>query len=146
MNRSWLLLIPLAALLSISSPLMADHGHGKGRGHGEDSQGSYFDRHDRDDDDDRREHRDHDDDRWERRNDRYEYRVYEIRGGRPPGWSRGRKVGWGECGMPPGQAKKYGCRTYVYEERTYYYYEDDSGHIFVRRPSIHVDFGGVVIH
>jgi hypothetical protein len=48
--------------------------------------------------------------------------------------------------MPPGLAKKYGCRSYVYEERRYYYYEDDSGHIFVRRPSIHVDFGGVDIH
>ncbi|HXE89385.1 MAG TPA: hypothetical protein VNK82_00310 [Terriglobales bacterium] len=27
----------------------------------------------------------------------------------PPGWSRGRKVGWGNCNLPPGQAKKYGC-------------------------------------
>jgi hypothetical protein len=27
--------------------------------------------------------------------------------GHPPGWSRGRKVGWGGRGMPPGQAKKY---------------------------------------
>jgi hypothetical protein len=28
---------------------------------------------------------------------------------RPPGWSRGRKAGWGNCDLPPGQAKKYGC-------------------------------------
>lgn len=28
---------------------------------------------------------------------------------RPPGWNRGRKVGWGNCDLPPGQAKKYGC-------------------------------------
>jgi hypothetical protein len=28
------------------------------------------------------------------------------RAGVPPGWSRGRKVGWGSGGMPPGQAKK----------------------------------------
>jgi hypothetical protein len=26
--------------------------------------------------------------------------------GVPPGWSRGRKVGWRGLGMPPGQAKK----------------------------------------
>jgi hypothetical protein len=26
--------------------------------------------------------------------------------GAPPGWSRGRKVGWWGLGMPPGQAKK----------------------------------------
>jgi len=29
--------------------------------------------------------------------------------GRPYGWSRGRKTGWGHCNLPPGQAKKYGC-------------------------------------
>ena len=28
---------------------------------------------------------------------------------RPPGWGRGRKTGWGACGVPPGQAKKIGC-------------------------------------
>ncbi len=27
----------------------------------------------------------------------------------PPGWSHGRKTGWGDCNVPPGQAKKYGC-------------------------------------
>jgi hypothetical protein len=26
---------------------------------------------------------------------------------RPPGWDRGRKVGWRGGSMPPGQAKKY---------------------------------------
>jgi hypothetical protein len=31
--------------------------------------------------------------------------------GRPPGWDRGRKVGWGNCDLPPGLAKKYGCRN-----------------------------------
>jgi hypothetical protein len=30
-------------------------------------------------------------------------------GDRPPGWGRGRKTGWGDCNLPPGQAKKYGC-------------------------------------
>jgi hypothetical protein len=27
----------------------------------------------------------------------------------PPGWSHGRKVGWGSCDEPPGQAGKDGC-------------------------------------
>lgn len=27
----------------------------------------------------------------------------------PPGWSHGRKVGWRNCDLPPGQAKKRGC-------------------------------------
>ncbi len=28
---------------------------------------------------------------------------------RPPGWSKGKKTGWGDCDVPPGQAKKAGC-------------------------------------
>lgn len=28
---------------------------------------------------------------------------------RPPGWDHGRKTGWGDCNVPPGQAKKVGC-------------------------------------
>ena len=46
---------------------------------------------------------------------RYEdgWRYYSI-GGRyygpyREGWSNGRKVGWGNCDLPPGLAKKYGC-------------------------------------
>jgi hypothetical protein len=33
-----------------------------------------------------------------------------VRLGRPPGWDWGRKVGWGNCDVPPGLAKKVGCR------------------------------------
>jgi len=29
---------------------------------------------------------------------------------RPPGWDQGRKNGWGGCDVPPGLAKKMGCR------------------------------------
>lgn len=47
-----------------------------------------------------------------------------LRGERPPGWGHGKKTGWGNCGLPPGQAKKYGCRTYVYEDRPHYYSQD----------------------
>ncbi len=28
---------------------------------------------------------------------------------RPPGWDHGKKVGWGDCNLPPGLAKKEGC-------------------------------------
>jgi Ni/Co efflux regulator RcnB len=31
--------------------------------------------------------------------------------GRPPGWDKGKKTGWGNCDVPPGQAKKEGCRS-----------------------------------
>ena len=41
--------------------------------------------------------------------------------------------------------KKYGCRTYVYQGRPHYYYQDEWGRIIVRRPIIEVH-GGVVIH
>jgi hypothetical protein len=49
---------------------------------------------------DRVRHRDHD-----RDDDRDSFRG----DGRPPGWSKGKKTGWGNCDVPPGQAKKYGC-------------------------------------
>ncbi len=130
MRKRWLIVLALIAALGLFTPVVsADHGRGEGNKH--------FDR-----DDDRHEHHERDDDRWER-HDRYEVRVYEVRDGRPPGWSRGEKTGWKNCGMPPGQAKKYGCRTYVYEERRYYYYHDDDGRIIIRRPRIDIH---AVIH
>ncbi|HLI62003.1 MAG TPA: hypothetical protein VKV05_01295 [Terriglobales bacterium] len=79
---------------------------------------------------------------WERRGN-YEYSSYGP-GNVPPGWSRGKKTGWGNCGMPPGQAKKYGCRTYTYQGRSYYYYQNEAGQIMVRRPVVEVH-GGVDI-
>ena len=73
-----------------------------------------------------------DDDRWERR-EGYEYRTYD-RDARPPGWSKGKKTGWDNCGLPPGQAKKSGgCRTYTYQGRPHYYYRDDQGRYVIRR-------------
>jgi len=53
-------------------------------------------------------------------------RVIVVRdryAGRPYGWSRGNKVGWGNCDLPPGLAKKYGCydrRTIIVRERPVY--------------------------
>lgn len=81
---------------------------------------------------------------WEKRNG-WEYRTYGP-GERPPGWNHGKKTGWGDCGLPPGQAKKNGCQTYSYDGRRYYYYTDPGGQIVVRRPSITVDPGGISVH
>jgi hypothetical protein len=133
--KRWLATLAVAAALGLSTPaVMADrdddkgHGQGHGQGHGN----KHADRgHDRDDDRG-----------WERR-EGYEYRSYD-RDGRPPGWSRGKKTGWGNCGLPPGQAKKYGCRSYTYQGRPHYYYQDERGRIIVRRPIIEAQ-GGIVI-
>jgi hypothetical protein len=117
MIKAVLATFALGAALTFSAPLLlADHGN-QGHKHGK--------------------HADNDQRGWERR-DGYEYRMYGDRDERPPGWSHGRKTGWKDCGLPPGQAKKYGCRTYIYEGRRHYYYEDDAGRIIVRRPILEV--------
>ena len=85
------------------------------------------------------------DDGWEQR-EGWDYRTYGPQDGHPPGWSKWKKTGWGNCGMPPGQAKKYGCNTYSYQGRNYYYYQDPGGQIVVRRPSIEIDPGGISVH
>ncbi|HZQ67076.1 MAG TPA: hypothetical protein VFA68_01045 [Terriglobales bacterium] len=114
----------LATALAFTTPaLMADHGNHKQHGN--------------------KHHAEDDDHGWERR-DGYEYRAYGDHDDRPPGWSRGKKTGWGDCGLPPGQAKKYGCRKYIYEGRPHYYYKDDAGRIVIRRPIIDIH-GGVEV-
>lgn len=128
MSKRLIVILTLAISLFFSvSALIAgdDHGNGNGNGHGNGN-------------------KHHDDDQgWEKR-DKYEYRTYAMSGPHPPGWSQGKKTGWGNCGMPPGQAKKYGCRTYSYEGRPYYYYQNEGGQIIVRRPIISIQ-GGVTI-
>ena len=50
------------------------------------------------------------------------WRYYNINGRYygPYDYSPGRKVGWGGCDLPPGLAKKYGCRGAWYRtERVY---------------------------
>jgi hypothetical protein len=42
--------------------------------------------------------------RWDRHHDRDHDRDH-----RPAGWDKGKKKGWGDCDLPPGQAKKHGC-------------------------------------
>ena len=127
--------LALVAALGLGAPsLMADHGDkGDKHRHGN----KHFDNDDREGQND-------DDQGWERR-DKYEYRTYGDRDERPPGWSRGRKTGWRNCGLPPGQAKKYGCWTYMDQGRPHYYYQDEAGRIIIRRPSIEVQ-GSVDIH
>lgn len=118
--KRWLTVLALVGALGLFTPsVSAKNGQGRGRGN---PHANRFDREDRG---------------WDRRGD-YEVRIYGSREGYPPGWSQGRKTGWGNCGMPPGQAKKYGCRTYVYDRRPYYYYRDDGGRIIVRRPRIDI--------
>jgi hypothetical protein len=127
MSRHWFAGLALTALLVLFAPaLIAQNGnsHEKGNPHatnGYQNSGQV----------------------WEER-DGYQYRSYVNPNERPEGWSHGKKTGWSNCGMPPGQAKKYGCRTYVYQGRPHYYYQDNRGVIIVRRPMVVVQ-GGVVI-
>jgi len=131
MSGRWIQMMLLVGALTAATPLLAQHGNGKAKGNPHEDQ--RFDGNDRDNDD-----------RWENRGD-YEYRAYSERDGVPPGWSKGKKTGWGNCGLPPGQAKKYGCESYRYQGRDYYYYRDETGRIIVRRPTIHIH-GGIDVH
>ena len=120
MSKRLLAIFTISVALSLGTPALADHGHGDGKNdHGN-------------------KHSDDDDRGWER-HDGYEYRTYGDRDQRPPGWSHGKKTGWGNCGLPPGQAKKYGCRTYTYQGVPHYYYQDEQGQIIVRRPLIEIN-------
>ncbi len=130
MSKRPLAILALLAALGLGTPsLMADHGD-EGHKHKHKHGNKHFD---------------DDDQGWERR-DSYEYRTYGDRDERPPGWSQGKKTGWGNCGLPPGQAKKYGCRAYVYEGRPHYYYQDEEGRIIVRRPIIEIHGSVDIVH
>jgi hypothetical protein len=134
MKRHWLAVLALIAALWLIAPsLGAESAQGKGKGNPHANERA-----------DENRGRDDRDEGWERR-DGYEYRIFGERDDRPPGWSKGKKTGWGNCGLPPGQAKKYGCRTYTYQGRPHYYYRDDQGRIIVRRPEIH-GHGGADVH
>ena len=76
MNTRWVAVLALAAALLWVAPAMADDDKGKGKGNPHANKGM-----------------DNDDGRWEAR-DGYEHRTYE-RDARPPGWSKGKKTGWG---------------------------------------------------
>ncbi len=122
MRRLALVILALVIALGLFATLLAGQGKGKGKGKGKPQAATRYER---------------TADGWER-HDRYDLRIFGAREGLPPGWSEGNKTGWRDCGLPPGQAKKYGCRTYVYEGRRYYYYRDEVGRIVVRRPRIDI--------
>lgn len=131
MSRLWIAALALAIALGLPA-VAKDKGEKKDHGHGPKNMA----RHNQND-------QGEDDDRWEK-HDKYEMRVFGRNDGSPHGWSKGRKTGWRDCGLPPGQAKKYGCYTYVYGGRRYYYYRDDRARLIVRRPLIHIS-GDVVV-
>ena len=120
MSNRLLAILTLGIALTFGTPVLrADHGNDHKDGHGN-------------------KHSDDDDDQGWQRREGYEYHTYRDSDDRPPGWSRGKKTGWGDCGLPPGQAKKHGCYTYSYQGRPHYYYEDGQGQIIIRRPIIEI--------
>jgi hypothetical protein len=82
--------------------------------------------HDRDDHKghDRNAHGDHD-------RDHHEHQAKA----RPAGWDKGKKTGWGNCHVPPGQAKKSGCNAHVnHHDRDHH---DRDHHVSERHVSGH---------
>lgn len=155
MKNRFLVVIAVTALFGLCTPIMlgsSNQGQSKGKkaeqGEAKEKhkqsvkedhakhEGQYEAGKNKDKDKDKRDKdRDEANDRgWERR-DRFEYRVYQDRNTQPPGWSKGKKTGWGSCGVPPGQAKKGECWTYQHQGRRYYYYRDEQGRLVVRRPA-----------
>ncbi len=122
MRTRWLAILALIAALGLFTSTASAQGKGKGKAKGKGHAAATYER---------------DADGWER-HDKYDLRTFGAREGTPPGWSKGNKTGWGDCGLPPGQAKKYGCRTYVYDGRRYYYYRDNAGRMVVRRPRVDI--------
>lgn len=111
----------LTAGLFASPALARDHGHDR-----DDARAEHHDR-DRDHDRDHKssEHRrSHHFDRDRHDRDDHDFRADR---GTPPGWSHGRKKGWGDCDAPPGQAKKHGCDgdrdDYARDDRDHHYRE-----------------------
>jgi len=94
---SRLLQFVLALILCVAlvPGVFAKGGHGNG--HGGDKQDKHGDK---DRDGDSRADRDH---------DRDGDRDRDGDDKRPAGWSKGKKTGWGDCDVPPGQVKKLGC-------------------------------------
>lgn len=118
MSKRWFAAMALTAALALTTPALAGP-----KGQGKKNEAKHQAKH-------------HDNDHgWERR-DGFELRVYGLRDSRPPGWSRGKKTGWRDCGM---QARRYGCYTYVHASHRYFYYHDDDARIVVRRVAINVN-------
>lgn len=136
MHRSlWLALLLALALSTTAFAQGKSQGKGHGKGNSQAQKVEHGNGNAHNDDYDRGNGNRRDDDHlWDRRGD-WEYRTYDG-GQQPPGFSKGKKTGWGNCDLPPGQAKKYGCNTYRWGGRTHYWYQDNQGRIVVRRPVI----------
>ncbi len=108
-------LVALVASCTLSAGLGLAQGHGGRTSGGGVGHAPGLERGDRDNDRDRDWKRDHDRDehnaRYQRSHhaERHDDDDRDDRFARPPGWSHGRKTGWGRCDAPPGLAKKEGC-------------------------------------
>jgi hypothetical protein len=107
------ILVSAALVLSLMSvPAFAKHDGDKHKDKSEKHEFKDKDKHK----EQKKDWRDHDRDRDHNRT---------ANNGRPPGWDKGKKTGWGNCDVPPGQAKKEGCRgttshrTVTTHRRTY---------------------------
>ena len=71
-----------------------------------------------------------DDAKWETKGN-YQYRTYPLR---PTDWPQGVKTPWANCGNPPGQTEKNGCKSLSYQGHYIYYYTGKDGTVYARRP------------
>ena len=71
-----------------------------------------------------------DDGKWKTKGD-YQYRTYPLR---PLDWPQGVNTSWDNCGNPPGQKGKDGCKSMSYEGHYIYYYTGKDGTVYARRP------------
>lgn len=93
------ILLGILGLALVSSPAFAKgNPHGSNKDHGK-SQDRDDKKHDRDFNRDKHHDKGHD------RGD------HHTASSRPAGWDKGKKTGWGNCDVPPGQAKKQGCHS-----------------------------------
>jgi hypothetical protein len=122
----WTSVLILAGLGCVASPALA-----QGPKQTADKVRNQIERRDRD----RALHHDRTDDRdglREHREQRHDIFVRDE-DGRPPGWDRGKKKGWGDCDVPPGQAKKQGCNSFHHE--SHHTVSRTTSHpVIVRRP------------
>ena len=89
-------------VLALAVPMFASQGNGHGKGNKHNDQSA------NNNEDSNRNNRD--DDRWERRGD-YEYRTYGEKDGVPPGWSKGKKTGWGNADFLPVRRRSMAARA-----------------------------------
>jgi hypothetical protein len=133
-------------VLLVCMGLPASYAFAQGKGHGQGG-GKY-----KDNDQGRTERvdRDRDRDRNQDRDDRDQAGAHVHKGpghvelghifpppeaqGRPPGWDKGKKTGWGNCDVPPGQAKKVGCEPQRHSVRRRRYQR--SGAVMKKEPKL----------